>query len=115
MPRGRRICLEQRKAVWIRTMECNARTRLSHIIGPDGSVLTTNDLPLPYIERWLPRKKAEVVVGVRGGLLSLDDACTRYGLTAEEFFSWQSALERFGIRGLRVTNRRGAYGGRQRQ
>jgi hypothetical protein len=34
-------------------------------------------------------------------LLSLDDACSRYALTFEEFMSWQSALEQYGLTGLR--------------
>jgi len=49
------------------------------------------------------RRKAEVVAAVRGGLLTLEDACSRYTLSVEEFLSWQSAVERDGLRGLRVT------------
>jgi hypothetical protein len=40
-----------------------------------------------------------VVVAVRGGLLSLEDACRRYTLTVEEFLAWQRAIERFGLPG----------------
>jgi len=35
------------------------------------------------------RRKAEVVAAVRGGLLSLEEACSRYTLTVDEFLSWQ--------------------------
>ena len=58
--------------------------RVSYVIGPDGSPLTLADLPPPSTRRWVIRRKAEVVAAVRGGLLSLDDACKRYTLTVEE-------------------------------
>ena len=54
--------------------------------------------------RWVPRRKAQVVVAVRGGLLSLDDACVRYALTVEEFLSWQTAMTKYGLPGLRATH-----------
>ncbi|HEY5337487.1 MAG TPA: DUF1153 domain-containing protein [Rhizomicrobium sp.] len=79
----------------------DGRTPLSSIIGPNGTPLTLADLPRPDTRRWVPRRKAEVVAAVRGGLLSLDDACSRYALTFEEFMSWQSALEQYGLAGLR--------------
>jgi hypothetical protein len=40
---------------------------------------------------------------VNGGLLSVDEACERYGLTLEEFAGWQRAVDRSGMPGLRVT------------
>ena len=55
-----------------------------HVIGPDGSPLTIADLPAPGTTRWVIRRKAEVVAAVRGGLLSLEEACQRYMLTVEE-------------------------------
>jgi hypothetical protein len=77
--------------------------RVSYVIGPDGSPLTLADLPPPQTRRWVIRRKAEVVAAVRGGLLSLDEACKRYTLTVEEFLAWQRAIERFGMPGLRAT------------
>ena len=73
------------------------------IIGPDGSPLTLADLPRPDTKRWVIRRKAEVVAAVRGGLLSLEDACDRYKLTVEEFLGWQHAIDRHGLAGLRAT------------
>jgi len=73
------------------------------VIGPDGSPLTVADLPSPGTQRWVIRRKAEVVAAVRGGLLSLDEACDRYRLTVEEFLSWQRAIDRHGLAGLRTT------------
>jgi transposase len=49
------------------------------------------------------RRKAEVVAAVNGGLLSIDEVCERYNLTLEEFASWQRAVDRSGMQGLRVT------------
>jgi hypothetical protein len=47
------------------------------VIGPDGSPLTLADLPDRNTKRWVSRRKAQVVAAVRGGLLSLEDACSR--------------------------------------
>ncbi len=63
-----------------------------YVIGPDGSPLTIADLPAPGTTRWVIRRKAEVVAAVRGGLLSLEEACSRYQLTVEEFLAWQLRL-----------------------
>jgi hypothetical protein len=79
------------------------RPRVSYVIGPDGSPLTLADLPPPATKRWVIRRKAEVVAAVKGGLLSLEDACQRYTLTVEEFLAWQRAIDRFGLAGLRAT------------
>ena len=65
--------------------------------------MTIHDLPPPDTSRWVVRRKAQVVFGVQAGLLSLEDACRRYNLTAEEYASWERLIERHGIRGLRVT------------
>jgi hypothetical protein len=40
---------------------------------------------------------------VRGGLLSMSDACARYCLTMEEFLNWQAQVDRNGLKGLRAT------------
>jgi hypothetical protein len=65
--------------------------------------MTTDDLPSPDTKRWVIRRKAEVVAAVRGGLLSIDEACRRYTLSVEEFLSWQRAIEQYGLAGLRAT------------
>ncbi len=77
--------------------------RLRYVLGPDGSPLTIADLPPPDTKRWVVSRKAEVVAAVRGGLLSLGDACDRYKLTIEEFLSWQRQIDRHGLPGLRAT------------
>lgn len=77
----------------------------SYVIGPNGDILTADDLPHPDIRRWVPRRKAEVIVAVGGGLLSLADACNRYGISSEEFHAWVSAYEQDGLPGLRTLRR----------
>jgi hypothetical protein len=59
-------------------------------------------LPIPG-ERWVPRRKAALIAAVRAGAISLDDACRRYRLSAEEFAGWLAAFEKHGAPGLRAT------------
>ena len=84
-------------------MADQVRPRVKYVIGPDGSPLTLADLPPTNTRRWVIRRKAEVVAAVNGGLLSIDEVLERYGLTLEEFASWQRAVDRSGMQGLRVT------------
>jgi hypothetical protein len=84
-------------------MRLETNRSANYVIGPDGSPLTLADLPPPDTQRWVIRRKAEVVAAVKGGLLSLDEACARYRLTTEEFLGWQLAINRFGLAGLRAT------------
>jgi hypothetical protein len=65
--------------------------------------LRLEDLPPPGTRRWVIRRKAEVVAGVRAGLITLEEACARYTLSVEEFLSWQRSIDRHGMRGLRTT------------
>jgi len=74
-----------------------------YVIGPTGAALTLSDLPPANTQRWVIRRKAEVVAAVHGGLLTLDEACARYSLTSEEFLGWQQSIEQHGLAGLRTT------------
>ena len=74
-----------------------------YVVGPYGNVLTMADLPPPDTIRWVIRRKAELVCAVRGGLLSIEEACRRYTLTVEEFLSWQASVDQHGLAGLRAT------------
>lgn len=65
--------------------------------------MTLADLPPVNTKRWVIRRKAEVVAGVRSGLITLEDACKRYSLSIDEFLSWQRLMESHGVRGLRAT------------
>ena len=73
------------------------------VIGPLGELLTLETLPPPNTSRWVARRKAEVVAAVRGGLLTIDEACDRYQLDLEELTGWQRAVERAGMPALMVT------------
>ena len=74
-----------------------------YVVGPTGTPLTLNDLPPSNTDRWVIRRKAEVVAAVRGGLLTLEEACDRYSLTNEEFLAWQQSIDQHGLAGLRTT------------
>ena len=91
-------------AVCVREFVMSVPRRVSkYVIGPDGNPLTVADLPKADTKRWVIKRKAMVVAAVRGGLLSLEDACSRYLLTADEFLSWQVNIDRHGLPGLRST------------
>jgi Protein of unknown function (DUF1153) len=79
------------------------RPKVMYVIGPEGSHLTITDLPAPGTRRWVARRKAEVVAAVRGGLISLEEVCSRYELTVDELLSWQESFDQYGLRGLRTT------------
>lgn len=88
---GKRLMLESQKF------------RPDRVIGPLGEPLTLGTLPPIDTARWTIRRKAEVVAAVSGGLLTFDEACERYSLNIEELTSWQRAVNRSGMPGLRVT------------
>src|SRR5947209_5058861 len=69
----------------------------------EARMLRLAELPPPNTKRWVIRRKAEVVAAVRAGVLTLEDACTRYKLSLEEFLSWQRLIDSHGLAGLRVT------------
>jgi len=81
----------------------NQQIKPGQVVGPLGEPLTLDSLPPAGTTRWVVRRKAEVVAAVSGGLLTINDACERYGLTLEEFAGWQRAVDRSGMPGLRVT------------
>ena len=81
----------------------DAREPANFVIGSDGRHLTIADLPASNTSRWVVRRKAEVVAAVEGGLLSLDEVRKRYGLSVEEYMSWEDALHHHGLGGLRAT------------
>lgn len=75
-------------------------------LSPSGKPLTLADLPRPGTQRWVARRKAEVVAAVRGGLITLQEACLRYRLSVDEFRSWERLLEAHGVAGLKITQTR---------
>jgi hypothetical protein len=77
----------------------------THVIGPDGSVLTIANLPPTNLKRWVARRKAEVIAAVKGGLLTMPQACSRYSISTEEFLEWERHYESDGLEGLRASAR----------
>jgi transposase-like protein len=57
-------------------------------------------LPVSIGMRWTPWRKAAVVLGVRQGSISVDEACDRYMLSREELANWDRAYDRHGVAGL---------------
>lgn len=86
-----------------RTTKMEQQNASSSVSGPNGRALTLDDLPPPSITRWVTRRKAEVVAAVQGGLLTVEDALERYGLSEEEFTGWQRLYSAHGTKGLRAT------------
>ncbi len=73
------------------------------VTGPDGTPVSMSDLPPSGTQRWVVRRKALVVCAVRGGLLTVEEACERYRLSLDEFMSWQRMSVAHGMMGLRAT------------
>ena len=88
--------------------------RPQQVTGPNGTAIGIDDLPPPDTTRWVMRRKAEVVSAVRGGLLTVEEACERWNLSLEELESWQRLIDRYGVRGLRAT-RLQQYRGNERR
>ena len=76
--------------------------KFNFVTRPDGTLLTPGSLPAADTQRWVIRRKADVVMAVQGGLITVEEACARYRLANEEFYAWQRAFERFGMDGLRI-------------
>ncbi len=74
------------------------------VIDPFGEPLTVDTLPPADTGRWVPRRKAQVVCAIRGGLISRQEACDRYGISEAELFSWEKLLDDHGLGALRVTS-----------
>lgn len=77
-------------------------TNIRAVQGP-YSLLTIHDLPATDTRRWIPRRKAEVVCAVEGGLLTEAEAMKRYNLSLEEYQGWKRYYDTLGVAGLRTT------------
>jgi hypothetical protein len=87
-----------------------AMMRTEQIAGENGPLIADRDrcrliagLPPTEIRRWSFRRKAAVILGVRAGLLSPQQACGRYVISPEELAAWETTFDRNGIPGLRST------------
>lgn len=60
--------------------------------------------PAPGVVRWVPKRKAAVVAAILSGRMTIEEACERYSLSAEEILSWRNHIDRFGVKSLRSTS-----------
>ena len=70
---------------------------------PDGTVMSRADLPPINTKRWVASRKAAVIKGIASGLISREEACQMYALSAEELESWMLAVRQFGEQALKTT------------
>jgi Protein of unknown function (DUF1153) len=61
-------------------------------------------LPPPGCKRWNARRKASVVLAVRAGTLSREQAREDYFLSEEELSMWEDRFEVDGLGGLQLKN-----------
>lgn len=80
--------------------------RPTALVGPLGERMTLETLPKPGAIRWVPRRKAEIVVAVAGGLLTEAEAIDRYSLSEAELAGWREAHRSAGLPGLQTTKGR---------
>ena len=59
-------------------------------------------LPRPR-QRWTVRRKAAVIGAVRGGYVPIEEVCSLYNISVDEFLAWERDMDRNGIPGLRTT------------
>jgi hypothetical protein len=69
----------------------------------DGSVMTLADLPPAKTRRWVASRKAAVVRGVAYGLITQNEALSRYKISDEEFQEWIRAVSQHGEEALKAT------------
>ena len=61
-------------------------------------------LPPPGTKRWTGRRKAAVVEAVHSSRITIEEVCSRYALSVEEFLSWHNQFQRHGVEGLQISN-----------
>ena len=79
--------------------------RGSYAVGPDGFALTLESLPPFRGTRWVARRKAEIVIAVAGGIITLAEACAHYAISTDEFVGWERAFTQKGTLGLCALSR----------
>jgi Protein of unknown function (DUF1153) len=62
-------------------------------------------LPPPETKRWTSRGKAAILIAVRAGVMTREEACQRFFISEEELVGLGVAFERAGIPGLRLSSR----------
>lgn len=75
------------------------------VLGPDGQILTPDDLPRRAPARWIAHRKAEITIALLNGLISLEDLRKRYELSFGEVLAWTTAYRTSGLAGLQCRRR----------
>src|SRR5579871_1840568 len=75
------------------------KSKIRRGVGP-AELLSELELPPADTIRWSPRRKAEVVLAVTGGVLTAEEACRRYRMSPEELSEWISGYQLDGMKGL---------------
>lgn len=65
---------------------------------------TFDELPASNTKRWVRSRKLAVIKAIDAGVLTEEDACTRYNLSPEELSSWRFMLQEFGPDALKTTH-----------
>lgn len=60
-------------------------------------------LPARNTQRWVTRRKAQVVDAVKSGVLTDEEVCKRYSISGEELQSWIKLHDEHGVQALRAT------------
>jgi hypothetical protein len=81
-----------------------SKVKTKYVIGPDGTPMTAADLPAPNTKRWVIKRKAQLILAVRGGLISKQEVMQRYRFSEAEFARMERQFDQHGMAGLRVTH-----------
>lgn len=54
-------------------------------------------------QRWTVSRKARVVSAIRGGHITIEEACSVYMLSKEEISRWMLILDKHGPKAMRAT------------
>ncbi len=81
------------------------------VMGPLGFPIGLEDLPCNERVFWNPRRKAEIVCAVQGGLIAAEKVAVRYRISRDELHLWTTQFNAHGLSGLRVHPRKGSRRG----
>ena len=69
----------------------------------DGIATTMAEIPVALRQRWVMRRKAELLCAIQAGKITVEAACERFALSSEELAAWSVAYNRQGMNGLRAS------------
>ena len=89
-------------------MSAHTSTRIAPVPTPSfkgvhGQTLTAEDLP-PITTRWTVQRKRELMNALEAGVITEQEALTRYMLSDEELQSWKRLDAKYGPLGLRSSH-----------